>query len=142
MFSVRTFPCPACGQFINSDAQVCRHCNAPIDAQSAYSAAALQERVDKACNSASNIRNAAGVIWIAFLLRFIPFISIVGWVGFIGLSIVVPVRIAIWWIQYGSVQTQDADFKKAKRNVVISILIWLPAGVLMLLAVFILVRGF
>lgn len=41
---VRVFPCPRCQEFIATDAKICRFCAAPIDAETAQSAADAQDK--------------------------------------------------------------------------------------------------
>ena len=121
----RIFPCPNCGQMIYSDAPKCRFCSATIDRVSAEAAAEVQDRVNAACNQAKLLRNSAGAMWIFFLLGLIPFLPF-GW-GFIGLFFVVPIWLIVWQVKFGSLQTGDADYKRAKRDRLIALLIWLPA---------------
>lgn len=87
--SVTTFPCPNCHEFINTGLDKCRHCSSLIDPRLADAALQLQEKVNTACNSASLIRNMAGVMWVFFFIGFIPFIKVVGAIGILVLFILV-----------------------------------------------------
>jgi len=44
---MQVFRCPSCHEFIAADATKCRFCSAPIDAETAKSAAAAQEKENK-----------------------------------------------------------------------------------------------
>lgn len=129
MSSVTTFPCPNCHEFINPGLEKCRHCSAPIDPQLADASLQLQEKVNSACNSASFIRNMAGVMWVFFFIGFIPFIKVAGAIGMLVLFILVPIRLIHWRIKYGGMQTEDRDYQRAKRNCSIALALW--AGIIL-----------
>ena len=118
-------PCPSCGEMIYSDAEVCRFCSAPIDRETAAHGAELQKRVNDACNEAKWVRNAAGVMWFFLLLRML-FFPPAGW-GYIGLFFTIPVWLIVWKARYSSLETADPDFKTAKRDWLVALIIWLPA---------------
>jgi len=126
-------PCPACGQMIYSDAEVCRFCSAPIDRETAMHGAELQKRVNDACNQAKWMRNAAGGMWLVLLLRvfFVPGAS---W-GFIGLFFAIPVWLIMWQVRFRNLETADPDYKTAKRDWVITLIIWLPALLLAVISI-------
>jgi len=117
---------------IYSDVEKCRFCSKPVDRQAAAQGADVQARVNTACNQAKMLRNSAGVMWGFFLLGLIPFLPL-GW-GFVGLFFVIPVWLIYWQVKFGSLQTQDSDYKRAKRDRFIAFIIWLPALALELFA--------
>ena len=126
------FPCPNCGQMIYSDAEKCRFCSATIDRKAAALGAEVQARVNTACNQAKLLRNSAAVMWIFFLLGLLPFMPF-GW-GFTILFFVIPVWLVYWQVKFGRIQTQDADYARAKRDRLIALIIWLPALIVEFLA--------
>jgi len=103
----------------------CKYCSIPIDPGVVSAAVQLQEKINSACNDASLIRNFAGATWAGFFLRFIPFIGLVGWIIMILGFIVVPIRLILWQIKYGRLQTSDVDYKRAKRNWMGALGLWL-----------------
>ncbi|MBV9959092.1 MAG: hypothetical protein JO360_11760 [Acidobacteria bacterium] len=115
----------------------CKYCSTPLDQFTLRAAADMQEKVNSACNEASNIRNYAGAMWVLFLVRLIPlgFIALGGLIGMLGMFLIVPVRLVIWLIRYGAIKTGDADFRKARYNIGVAALLWLPAAVLLALNV-------
>ena len=127
-------PCPGCGEMIYSDAEVCRFCSAPIDRETAARGAELQKRVNDACNQAKWLRNAAGVMWLLLLLNML-FVPSAGW-GYVGLFFAVPIWLITWHVRYRNLETQDPDYKTAKRDWLIALIIWLPALVLQIISVF------
>jgi hypothetical protein len=129
---MRIFPCPACNQLISTDAEKCKYCSAPVDRALAEAAADTQDKVNTAYSDAMTIRNLAAGMWVAFLIRFIPFVGIVGWIGMFALLIIVPVKLIIWQARFGRINTSDPDYKKAKTNRLIAFLIWLPLPLLFL----------
>lgn len=124
------FPCPNCGQMISSDAANCRFCSAAIDSGAAAAGAVLQEKVNTACNQAKLLRNAAGVMWIFFLLGLLLPIGL----GFTILFFVIPVWLIVWQVKFGNLKTADVDYGRAKRDRFIALLIWLPALALELIS--------
>lgn len=130
---LRTFPCPNCNEIINTSMEKCGFCSAAIDPALAQAAAEVQEKVNDAYNDASIIRNMAAVMWVFFLVRFIPFVSIVGWIGMLGLMGVVPIKLILWQVKFGRIKTADPDYKRAKTNRTIALLIWSPLPLLILL---------
>lgn len=130
----RILPCPNCKQMIYSDAPQCRFCSAPLDRQTAEAAADVQERVNDACNQAKWIRNMAGAMWVLFAISFI---LTAGTVGLFGLFFLIPAYLVYWQVKYGSLKTDDPDYQKAKRDRLIALLLWLPAGLLKLLTLLI-----
>ena len=126
-------PCPACGQMIYSDAEVCRFCSAPIDRETAMRGAQLQARVNDACNQAKWMRNAAGVMWLLLLLRTL-YVPSAGW-GYIGVFFAIPVWLIMWQVRFRKLETPDPDYKTAKRDWLITLIIWLPALVLEVISI-------
>ena len=126
MLNVSTFPCPNCHEFISTTTTTCRHCSAPIDPQAASTAAELQDNVNSACNDASLVRNLAGAMWVGFFVRFVPFgIGVVGLVGMCLLIVAVPVRLIMWQVKFSGIQTADLDYKRAKREILVALGLWL-----------------
>lgn len=78
-------------------------------------------------------------MWIFFLIRFIPCLGLGGLIGFLFVFFFVPIASIAWQIKFADIQSADVDFKNAKRNKNIALLIWAPAVILMLLWVTMLV---
>jgi hypothetical protein len=120
MHAPSIFECPHCKETIDSSAVSCRFCGTPVDAEEAQKAAVLMARINQACSDASYMKSTAVSIPVFFVLRFIPFASMLGGVGFIGLSFVVPIWAVRWWLKFGSIVSDDADFRKARSTVKIA----------------------
>ena len=114
------FDCPKCKQTIDASSTTCRFCGAPVDHDVALKSAALLAKVNQACSDASYMRTVAFALPVFFLLRFVPFVPLLGAVGFVGISIGVPIWGVIWWIRYSAIEYDDAEFKKARRTVLIA----------------------
>lgn len=123
--SLRTFQCHSCHEYINTSMEKCQYCGVTVDPSIANVAVELQEKVNSACNDASLIRNLAGVMWVGFFLRFIPFIGIGGWIILLLGFFIVPIRLFYWQIKYGAIKTTDVDYKSAKRNWIMALVLWL-----------------
>ena len=123
----QTFPCPSCGEIINDSMQTCRFCSAVVDPQAAAAAAELQSRVNRACSDASFLRTAAAAMFVLLALSVVPFISLITYLGFIITFFVVLVLIIRWQIRFGRLQTNDADYHRAKRLRTVALILWLVA---------------
>ena len=123
----QTFPCPNCNEIINDSMRTCRFCAKPIDLQAAGAAAEIQGRVNRACSDASFLRTAAAAMFVLLALSIIPFISLVTYLGFIITFFVVLVLLVRWQIKFGSLQTRDVDYKRAKRLRNLALVLWLLA---------------
>jgi hypothetical protein len=125
----RTLPCPNCGEMIYSDSTQCRFCSTPLDAQAAEAGAKAQQQINDACNYAKWIRNFAGAIWVFFLIGLI---ITAGQLAFLAGIFLVPISLILWQIRYGRLKTDDPDYKKAKRDCMAALFLWLPAMLLQL----------
>lgn len=125
MFNVSTFPCPSCHEFISTNTTSCKYCSVPIDPQMASIAAELQDRVNKACNEASLVRNSAGTMWVSFFLRFIPFIGFIAGIAMVVLIVLIPIQLIRWQVSFGGIQTADPDYKRAKQKIPVALGLWL-----------------
>jgi hypothetical protein len=123
----RILPCPNCNEMIYSDVTTCRFCSAPVDSAAAEAGANLQEKVNAAVNQAKWIRNMAGVIWIFLAMSFF---WNGGTLGFFALFFITPISLVYWQIRYGRLQSADPDYKKAKRDRLIALVLWLPAALI------------
>jgi len=132
MLNVSTFPCPNCHEFISTTTTTCRHCSAPIDPQAASTAAELQDKINSACNDASLVRNLAGAMWVGFFARFIPFVGLVGTTGMLIGFLLVPGRLIMWQVRFSGIQTTDLDYKRAKKEILAALGLWLLMIVLLL----------
>jgi len=142
MFNVSTFPCPNCHEFINTSMTTCKYCSVPIDPEAASSAVELQDKINRACNDASLVRNLAGAMWVFFFVRLIPFIGLVALIGLIILFFFVPVRLIMWQVRFGGIQTADVDYKRAKRNVLVALGLWLLMLIVPVVLMFLLAGTF
>lgn len=131
------FPCPSCGEIIGTSATKCKYCNSEIDTYTAIASATLQSQINEACNDASMVRNVAGVMWIAFVVQFL--FAAMGRLAFFGMMIAVPIMLVRWQIKYGRIKTDDIDFKSARRNRTIALLLWLPTPLVIVAALLIFV---
>jgi hypothetical protein len=121
---VRVFECPNCRQTINTSLTQCPYCSAPVDAQAAEAAAEVTSKVSQACSDASYVRILAGSLIGFWLLAFVPFMGLVGLVGYYVLLVLVPVLAIRWWVRFSSLRSEDPDYRRAKRNVGIALVIW------------------
>jgi hypothetical protein len=69
----------------------------------------------------------AGVIWISLAMSFF---WNGGTLGFFALFFITPISLVYWQIRYGRLQSADPDYKKAKRDRLIALVLWLPAALI------------
>jgi len=112
---------------IYSDSKQCRFCSVEIDQKAAAEGANLQAQINTACNHAKLLRHMAAAMWVLFLVGLI---FTAGTIGVFAFFFIVPVSLILWQIKYGRLKTADPDFQKAKRDRLIAIALWLPAGLL------------
>jgi hypothetical protein len=115
-------------EIIKTSTQPVKYSQARMDLQSVDASDELQEKIVRAYLDAGLIRNLAVLIWIFFLVRFIPFIGFVGLLGMLVTIFLVPIKLITWQIKFGRIKTADPDFKRAQRNKNIALLIWSPLG--------------
>jgi uncharacterized membrane protein YwzB len=115
--SARVFQCPNCKETIDTAAQQCRFCSAAVDPRAAELAADFMARVNQACSDASFVKILGGMELSFWLLSYVPLVGIVGHWGFLFLLVAVPVMAIRWWARFQAIQTDDADFIRAKRTV-------------------------
>jgi hypothetical protein len=113
------FPCPNCQETINTSVQQCPFCSASIDRAAAEQSAAATSEISQACSDASYLKVMAWALLTFFILMFVPFLGLAGIVGLWFLRIAIPVMVVRWWIKFGSIKTDDPDFTRAKRAVVV-----------------------
>lgn len=126
------FPCPSCGEMIYSDVKSCRFCSAPVDAEAAARGAYLQKQVNNACNQAKMLRHSAVSMWVLLLVAFVPVFGPALW-GFHGLMVVIPVWLIYWQVTFGKLESGDPDFKRARRDRRMALIIWAPSLLVFLL---------
>lgn len=122
-----TFPCPSCKEIINDSMTQCRFCSAPVDPGVAQLIAERQQKANQAYSDASFLRTAAIAMYVFLGLSFVPFLPVVS-LAFYIIFIVAIVLLIRWQIRYGSLQTDDADYKSTRRSWTISLFLTLGAA--------------
>jgi hypothetical protein len=119
----RVFQCPKCNETIDTSAQECRFCHFPIDVGAAEAASDAMAKVNQACSDSSYLKVMAIAILVFFALSWAPIVGNLGYLGLIFLLFAVPVMAIRWWVKFGSIQTKESDFSRARGTVIaISIL--------------------
>ncbi len=140
----RIFPCPKCKETIDTSAEFCRFCGAPVDAGAAEEAAELMTRVNQACSDASFLKIMAIGVPIAFVAGLLPFVSLLGALALTFLCFAVPGMSLRWWIKFKGIQSNEPDFRRARGIVlgisVVSILLVI-GGVIELIGLFVITFG-
>ena len=65
---------------------------------------------------------------LAFIgMMFVPFLGLVGIGGYYFLTFAIPFLVIRWWVKFGRIKTDDGDFIRGKRIVmIISVLAVFP----------------
>jgi hypothetical protein len=111
------FDCPACKETIDASAETCRFCGVKIDHEAARKAAAIMAKVNQACSDASYMKSTALTLPVFFAVRFVPFISGAGTLGFWVLLVAIPFWALRWLLKYRGIESDDAEFRKARSTV-------------------------
>lgn len=128
----QVFECPNCHQTIDTAGDNCRFCSAPIDPDIAVAAAAKMARINRACSDASYLRIAVLCAPAFLLIFFIPFMTLLGEFGLLFLGVATPVWIVLWCFRYLRIETDDPDYRRARKTVTIVAIVWLVLFVLRL----------
>jgi hypothetical protein len=124
---IRVFPCPNCGETINTTVQQCPFCSTIIDHNAAEASAAATAHVSQAISDASYLKVMAWAILSFFLVMFIPFLGLVGFAGLWFLRIAIPFMLIRWWVRYGKIKTDDREFSQARGTTYIVAAVWFLA---------------
>jgi hypothetical protein len=115
---VHVFPCPNCGETINTSMQQCQFCSTAIDATSAEASAAETSKISQACSDASYLKIMLGLLIPFGLTIFFPLFGLLGLGGFIFLKYATIVMSIRWWIKFGRLTTDDRDFRSARGTTI------------------------
>ena len=121
----RIFQCPSCKETINTSQSRCPFCSAAVDPQAAEAAADNMKKVNQACSDGSYLRVMAGSMLGFFGLSLVPFLGIVGICGMWFLYVAIPVMTIRWWVKFGSLRSEDSEFRSARKSLVIALGTWL-----------------
>ena len=125
--SPRTFRCPNCSEMINDSMTECRFCSTPVDPAVAAMIADRQEKANRAYSDASYVRIAAIAMFVFLGVSFIPFLPVVYW-GFVITFFAVLVMLILWQVRFGSLVTDDPDYKRARRSKNIALILLIIAA--------------
>jgi hypothetical protein len=123
----KEFECPHCRQTIDTASSQCRFCSAIVDSDVAARAAEKMARINRACGDASYLKIAALSAPAFLLILFIPFMTLLGEVGLLFLSVAIPVWIGLWCYRFLRIESDDLEFRRARKTVLIVAVVWLGA---------------
>jgi hypothetical protein len=133
---IRTYPCPSCGEIINTGLTACPYCSAPIDEEAALRAADDREKYQKAFADANSLIITARSFLLAFAASFLPFLGTLGTVGVLLLLVWVPAGLIRWYRRHSNLSRANPDYAQARRWVTQSLLIWCAALLLVIVWAF------
>jgi hypothetical protein len=123
---VLNFPCPSCKEIISDRMTTCRFCGAPIDKGIAQLIGETQQKVNSAFSDAGYLKNAAFLMWGLLAASLIPYVPWVSW-GFLFTYVTVIVLIIRWHLKFGSINSSDPDYQRAKKAFFLAIILWCGA---------------
>jgi len=112
---------------INDSMTQCRFCSVPIDPAIAQHTADKQEKANQAVSDASYLRTAAIALYVFLGLSLVPFIPMVG-TAFTFIFFVVVVLLIRWQVKFGSLQTSDSDYMRARKSWRLSLILLIVAA--------------
>ena len=119
--------CPTCKRLIAPKVEFCPHCREPIDPQYAQLSTYIVVFNTAACSSANTIKTAeyaAIIVFVATLLGVILFAPTLALVNVVN-SVMSIAAIVLWFRRFGRFRFGDADYEKAKRDMRISLVLWI-----------------
>ncbi|MFY9619888.1 MAG: zinc ribbon domain-containing protein [Pyrinomonadaceae bacterium] len=123
---VRTFRCPNCNEMISDRMKECPYCKVTLDAAIVELVAERQEKTNRACSDASFLRTSAMAMFVFLGISFIPLLGL-AYYGFLITFVAVLVMLIRWQAKFGELITNDEDYKLAKRSRNITLILWLIA---------------
>jgi len=124
--SARTFRCPNCNEMINDSMKQCPFCSVQVDPAIVSLMAERQEKANRAYNDGSFLKIAAIAMFVFLAVSLIPFLGVI-YYGFLVTFVVVLFLLIRWQLTFGSLLTNDADYKVAKRSRNTALILWLAA---------------
>ena len=76
-------------------------------------------RINQACSDASYLKTALACMLVFLGIMFVPIVGWVGMGGFYFLLLAIPVWAIRWWFRFWKIKTDDGDFRRAKRTMVL-----------------------
>ncbi len=123
---VRTFRCPNCNEMISDRMKECPYCAVQLDAAIVALVAERQEKTNRACSDASFLRTSAMAMFVFLGISFIPLLGL-AYYAFLITFVAVLVMLIRWQVKFGELITNDEDYKLAKRSRTITLILWLIA---------------
>jgi len=119
--------CPTCKRLIATGAEICPHCREEIDPQYAQLSSAVLVYITAACSSANTIKTGeygAIVVFLATLLGVWLVDPALGIVNVIN-SVIAIAAIVVWFRRFARFRFDDPEYVKARRDMQISLRLWL-----------------
>jgi hypothetical protein len=117
MYVPTIFECPNCKETIDTSAETCRFCGVKVDHEAALRAAVVMAKVNQACSDAKYMRHVALSLPVFFVFYFLPVLHSFGMIGFPVITLITPFWALRWWLMYGNIETDDAEFRQARKRV-------------------------
>lgn len=76
-------------------------------------------RISQACSDASYLKIASVAMLVFLGVMFIPILGLLGLCGYWFLSIAIPVLAIRWWFRFARAKTDDPDFSRARKIVIV-----------------------
>ena len=120
----QTVRCQNCLEFVNSSLTNCRYCGAVISFETAPVEDGSQSKIAQAIRDGNFLKLLSRVLGVRFIALTFSIFSTLALAGFVILLTVVPLLQIRWWGKYRNLQTEDADYQAAKRETILSAVVW------------------
>lgn len=128
--------CPSCNEVIPFGKRICQYCSAEISSEAAQQAAEQFTKLSDACALANNLNTMTPIA--PLMLAAYGLITWLDWVNPSRSLLVYALPLAplltafYWFLSYRQIQTNDADFQKARKDVEKSLLVWIPTTIVLI----------
>lgn len=129
--------CPGCQRLIGCETKMCPHCREEIDPEYARASRAVIIYNTAACGSANTIKTAEYGALIVFVATLIGIWAVTPALAIVNLltPVISVAAIVVWFRRFGWIKFGDAEFEKAKRDMRISLGLWMVLLVVQVLAI-------
>lgn len=120
----QTVQCQNCLEFVNSMLTNCRYCGAVISSENVTVEEGAQSKIAQAIRAGNFLKLLSRILAACFIALTFSIFSKLALAGFLILLVVVPFFLIRWWVKHRNLQTEDLDYQAAKRETIMSAIVW------------------
>lgn len=120
----QTVQCQNCLEFVSSTLTNCRYCGAVISSENVTVEEGAQSKIAHAIRAGNFLKLLSRILAVCFIALTFSIFSKLALAGFLILLVVVPFFLIRWWVKHRNLQTEDLDYQAAKRETIMSAIVW------------------